>query len=256
VFLTDIRAYLEVRWRAWLAAFSGRRGGGGAPLGVVQDRVLFRPASEGGLVVDRLLDGLKRQHAGGGGQRADQRRRDADPDLAALARALGGHAVVGQLPEVADEHPGAPADLLGQGDGVDHHQLAQLGEHRLGQEAQQVLGVTGGVDHQHALPVGGAPEEVDPLDERLLDQDDPVGVGVLVHEAVDDGLVTEPRVLADEAVGAVGVVDVVADVVREEAGVAGGGGHAVDDVPGFLVHDDAAGPDRDLVVHVSSFRRP
>ena len=86
--------------------------------------------------------------------------------------------------------------------------------------------------------------------DRLLHEDDPVGPGILVHEAVHDGGVTEPRVPADQAVGPVRVVYIVADVVGEQAECAGRGRDARGDITGLLVHDDAAGPDRELVIHV------
>jgi hypothetical protein len=118
-----------------------------------------------------------------------------------------------------------------------------------GQEPQQVLGVAGGVDDQHSLAIVGAAEEVDRLDDRLLDQHHPVRVRVLVDEAVEDRLVGDPGVPADQAVGAVRVVDVVADVLRVVAELACGGGDAAGDVARLLVHDDPAGPDSELVIH-------
>jgi len=98
--------------------------------------------------------------------------------------------------------------------------------------------------------VGRAAEEVDRLEDRLLDEDDPVGAGILVHEAVHDRGVTEPRVAADQAVGAVRVVYVVADVVGVEAEHAGRAAAMHEETSrASLSMIDAAGPDRKLVIH-------
>src|SRR6202035_5583399 len=80
-------------------------------------------------------------------------------------------------------------------------------------------------------------------------QHDPVRVRVLVHEAVQDRGVREPRVSADQAVGPVRVVHVVADVLRVVAQLAGGGGDAGGDVARLFIHDDPAGPDGELMMH-------
>ena len=238
-------------------AGAGPGSGGGVPVrgrraGELDHPVVGHAAEHRVAVGDLVGDAVQREHASRGGQRADQRRGDAHPDREPFLRALGGHPVVGQLAQVADEHPGAAAPLLGQADRVHDHELGQLGLHRVGQELQQVLGFARGVDDQHPGTVGRAAEEVDRLDDRLLDEDDPVGTGVLVHEPVHDGGVTEPGVPADEAVGPVRVVYVVADVVGVEAERAGRGRDARGDVTRFLVHDDAAGPDRELVIHVAA----
>jgi hypothetical protein len=74
-------------------------------------------------------------------------------------------------------------------------------------------------------------------------------VRVLVDEPVEDRLVGEPRVPADQAVGSVRVVDVVAHVLGVVAELAGGGGDAGGDVARLFVHDDPAGPDSELVMH-------
>lgn len=189
------------------------------------------------------------QLAGRRDQGADQRRGDAAADGQPLHRAFGGHPVEGQLGQVADEHPGAAAALLGQSASVHHDQLVQLGQHVLGQELQQVLGVAGGVDDQHAPGGRRAAEEVDRLDDRFLDQHHPVGARVLIDEPVEDRLVGEPGVPAYQAVGAVRVVDVVADVLGVVAEPSGGRSDAGGDVTRLLVHDDPAGPDSELVMH-------
>ena len=207
-------------------------------------------AAEHGVAVGHDLGHrLDRQHAGRRHQGADQRRGDAPAHGQPFDRALRGHPVEGQLGQVADEHPGAAAALLGEPGRVDHDQLGQFGQHVLRQELQQVPGVPGGVDDQHAPGGRGAAEEVDRLDDRLLDQDDPVGVRVLVDEPVEDRLVGEPGVPAHQAVGPVRVVDVVADVLGVVAEPSGGGGDAGGDVARLLVHDDPSGPDSELVVH-------
>ena len=207
-------------------------------------------AAEHGVAVGHhLRHRLDRQLAGRRHQGADQRRGDAPADGQPLHRAFGGHPVEGQFGQVPDEHPGTAAALLGEPGRVNHHELVQLGQHLPGQELQQVPGVPGGVDDQHSLAVVRAPEEVDRLDDRLLDQHHPVRVRVLVDEPVEDRLVGEPRVLADQAVGAVRVVDVVADVLGVVAERAGSGSDAGGDVTRLLVHDDPAGPDSELVMH-------
>jgi hypothetical protein len=207
-------------------------------------------AAEHGVAVGyHLGHRLDRQHASRRHQGADQRRGDAPADGQPLHRALGRHPVEGQLGQVADEHPGAAAALLGEPGRVHHHELVQLGQHVLGQELQQVLGVPGGVDDQHARCRARAVEEVDRLDDRFLDQHHPVGVRVLVDEPVEDRLVGEPRVPAHQAVGAVRVVDVVADVLGVVAEFPGGRSDAGRDVTRLLVHDDPAGPDSELVMH-------
>ncbi len=211
--------------------------------------MLLGAAEHGVAVGDHLRHRLDRQFAGRGDQGAEQRRGDAPADGQPFHRAFRGHPVEGQLGQVADEHPRAAAALLGQPGRVDHDELVQLGQHVLGQELQQVLGIPGGVDHQHALRRVGAVEEVDRLDDRFLDQHDPVGVRVLVDEPVQDGLVGESRVPAHQAVGAVRVVDVVADVLGVVAELAGGGSDAGGDVTRLLVHDDPAGPDGELMMH-------
>jgi hypothetical protein len=211
--------------------------------------VLLGPAEHGVAVGHHLRHDVDGQVAGRRHQGPDQRGRDAHPDGQSLHRALGGHPVEGQLGQVADEHPRAAAALLGQPGGVHHHELAQLGHHVRGQEPQQVLRVAGGVDDQHALAVRRAAEEVDGLDYGLFDQHYPVRVGVLVHEAVEDRGVGEPGVAADQAVGSVRVVDVVADVLRVVAQLTGGGGDAGRDVAALFIHDDPAGPDSELVIH-------
>jgi hypothetical protein len=139
--------------------------------------------------------------------------------------------------------------LLGQPGGVHHDESAQLGQHVRRQELQQVLRVAGGVDDQHALAVRRAAEEVDGFNNGLFDQHHPVGMGVLVDEAVQDRGVGEPGVPADQAVGPVRVVDVVADVLRVVAQLAGRGGDAGRDVARLFIHDDPAGPDGELVMH-------
>src|SRR5262249_55450498 len=121
--------------------------------------------------------------------------------------------------------------------------------HLVRQEFQQVVGVAHRVDDDHAAALGGAAQEVDRFDDRLFDQDYPVRVRVLIDEAVDDGGVAKPRVPADQAVRPVRVVDIVADVVGVIAEGARGGRYAGGDVARLLVHDDAAGPNRELVVH-------
>jgi hypothetical protein len=211
--------------------------------------VLAGAAEHGVAVRDHVGHRLDRQFAGGRDQGADQRRGDAQADGQPLHRAFGGHPVEGQLGQVPDEHPGAAAALLGEPGRVDHDQLVQPGQHGFGQELQQVRRVPGGVDDQHACGRRRAAEEVDRLDDRLLDQHDPVGVRVLVDEPVQDGLVGEPGVPAHQAVGAIGVVDVVAHVLGVVAELAGGGGDAGGDVTRLLVHDDPAGPDSELVMH-------
>jgi hypothetical protein len=211
--------------------------------------VLLGAAEHGVPVGHHLRHRLDGQLAGRRHQRADQRRGHAHPDGQPLHRALGGHPVEGQLGQVADEHPRAAAALLGEPASVDHDELAQLGQHVPGEELQQVPGVAGGVDDQHPLAVAGPAEEVDGLEDRLLDQHHPVRVRVLVDEPVQDRLVGEPGIPADQAVGPVRVVDVVADVLRVVAEPAGGGGDAGGDVTRLLVHDDPAGPDSELVVH-------
>jgi len=144
--------------------------------------VLLGAAEHGVAVGDHIGHRLDRQFAGRRDQGADQRRGDAPADGQPLHRAFRGHPVEGQLGQVADEHPGAAAALLGQPGRVDHDQLAQLGQHVLRQELQQVPGVPGGVDDQHAAARRGAAEEVDRLDDRFLDQHHPVGIRVLVDE--------------------------------------------------------------------------
>jgi len=211
--------------------------------------VLLGAAEHGVAVGDHIGHRLDRQFAGRRDQGADQWRGDAPADGQPLHRAFGGHPVEGQLGQVADEHPGAAAALLGEPASVDHDQLVQLGQHGPGQELQQVRRVPGRVDDQHAAGRGSAAEEVDPLDDRFLDQHHPVGVRVLVDEPVEDGLAGEPGVPAHQAVGAVRVVDVVAHVLGVVAEVAGGGGDAGGDVTRLLVHDDPAGPDSELVMH-------
>jgi hypothetical protein len=211
--------------------------------------VLLGAAEHGLAVGDRIGHRLHRQHAGRRHQGADQRRGDAPADGQPLHRAFGRHPVEGQLGQVADEHPGAAAALLGEPGRVDHDELVQLGQHVLGQELQQVLGVPGGVDDQHACCRARAVEEVDRLDDRFLDQHHPVGVGVLVDEPVEDRFVGEPGVPAYQAVGAVRVVDVVADVLGVVAELSGCSGDAGGDVTRLLVHDDPAGPDSELVMH-------
>jgi hypothetical protein len=211
--------------------------------------VLLGPAEHGVAVGYHLRHGVDGQVAGRRDQGPDQRRRDAPPDGQPLHRPLGGHPVEGQLGQVTDEHPRAAAALLGQPGGVHDHELAQLGQHVRGQELQQVLRIARGVDDQNALAVRRAAEEVDRLDDRFLDQHDPVRVRVLVHEAIEDRGVGEPRVPADQAVGPVRVVDVVADVLRVIAQLAGGGGDAGRDVARLFIHDDPAGPDSELVMH-------
>ncbi len=207
-------------------------------------------AAEHGLAVGyHLRHRVDSQHAGRRHQGADQRRGDAPADGQALHRTFGGHPVEGQLGQVADEHPRAAAALLGQPASVDHDELVQLGQHVLGQELQQVLGVAGGVDDQYALGRVGPVEEVDRLDDRFLDQHHPVGVRVLIDEPVEDRLVGEPGVLAHQAVGAVRVVDVVTDVLGVVAEFSGGRSDAGGDVTRLLVHDDPAGPDSELVMH-------
>jgi len=207
-------------------------------------------AAEHGVAVGHdLRHRLDRQLAGRRHQGADQRRGDAPADGQPLHRAFGGHPVEGQLGQVADEHPGAAAALLGEPGRVDHDQPGQFGQHVLRQEPQQVPGVPGGVDDQHAAGGRGAAEEVDRLDDRFLDQHHPVRVRVLVHETVEDRGVGEPGIPADQAVGPVRVVDVVADVLRVVAQLPGGGGDAGGDVARLLVHDDPAGPDGELVMH-------
>src|SRR5208282_2686232 len=58
-----------------------------------------------------------------------------------------------------------------------------------------------------------------------------------------------PGVPAYQAVGAVRVVDVVADVLGVVAEPSGGRSDAGGDVTRLLVHDDPAGPDSELVMH-------
>ena len=200
-------------------------------------------------VGDHVGDGVHRKLAGGGHQRPDERRGDAHPDREPFLRALGGHPVQGQLGEVAHEHPRAAAALLGEADRVHHDELGQLGLHLVGQELQQVLRVALGVDHEDAAALGRAAQEVDRLDDRFLDQHDPVRARVLVNEPVHDRRVAEPRVPADQAVRPVRVVYVVTDVVGVEAEGASGRRDARGDVARLLVHDDSAGPDREFVVH-------
>jgi hypothetical protein len=211
--------------------------------------VLLGSAEHGVTVGHHLRHGVDGQVTGRRDQGPEQRGRDAPADGQPLHRALGGHPVEGQLGQVADEHPRAATALLGQPGGVHHDEPAQLGQHVLRQELQQVLRIAGGVDDEHTLAVRCAAEEVDRLDDRLLDQHHPVRVRVLVHEAVEDRVIGEPRVPADQAVGPVGVVDVVTDVLRVVAQLPGGGGDAGGDVARLLVHDDPAGPDGELVVH-------
>ena len=211
--------------------------------------MLLGAAEHGVAVGYHLYHRFDRQFAGRRDQGADQRRGDAPADGQPLHRAFGGHPVEGQLGQVADEHPGAAAALLGQPGRVDHDELVQLGQHVLGQELQQVLRVAGGVDDQHAPGGRRAAEEVHRLDDRFLDQHHLVGVRVLVDEPVEDRLVGEPGVLAHQAVGAVWVVDVVADVLGVVAEPSGGRGDAGGDVTRLLVHDDPAGPDSELVIH-------
>ena len=218
-------------------------------MGEFDDTVVGHAAEHRIPVRDLPGDPVQRQHAGRGGQRPDQRRGDAHPDREAFLGALGGHPVVGQLAEIPDEYPRAAAALLGQADRVHDDEPGQLGPHRAGQELQQVLGITGRVDDQDPGAVGGAAEEVDRLDDRLFDEHNPVGAGILVHEAVHDRGVAEPGVAADQAVGAVRVVYVVADVVGVEAEFPGRGRDTRGDVTRLLVHDDAARPHRELVIH-------
>jgi hypothetical protein len=211
--------------------------------------VLLGAAEHGLTVGHHVGHRLDRQFAGRRHQGAEQRRGDAPANGQPLHRALGGHPVERQLGQVADEHPGAAAALLGQPGRVDHDQLAELGQHVFGQELQQVLGIPGGVDDQHAAGRRRAAEEVDRLDDRFLDQHDPVGVRVLIDEPVQDRFVGEPRVPAHQTVGAVRVVNVVAHVLGVVAELAGGGSDAGGDVTRLLVHDDPAGPDSELVMH-------
>ena len=211
--------------------------------------MLLGAAEHGVAVGHHVRHRVDRQYAGRRHQGADERRGDAPADGQPLHRAFGGHPVEGQLGQVADEHPGAAAALLGEPGRVDHDQLVQLGQHVPGQELQQVRRVPGGVDDQHSLRGRRFLEEVDRLDDRLLDQHHPVRVRVLVDEPVQDRLVGEPRVPAHQAVSAVRVVDVVADVLGVVAERAGDGGDAGGDVARLLVHDDPAGPDRELVMH-------
>jgi hypothetical protein len=207
-------------------------------------------AAEHGLAVGhRVGHRVDRQHAGRRHQCADDRCGDTPADGQPLHRAFGGHPVEGQFGQVADEHPGTAAALLGESASVDHHELVQLGQHVLGQELQQVLRIPGRVDDQHAPGGRRAAEEVDRLDDRLLDQHHPVGVRVLVDEPVEDGFVGEPGVPAHQAVGAVRVVDIVADVLGVVAELSGGRGDAGGDVTRLLVHDDPTGPDSELVMH-------
>jgi hypothetical protein len=223
---------------------------------VLDDGVLTGAAEHRLAVGDDIGHRVDGKFAGRGDQGADQRRGDPPAGGQSLHRAFGGHPVEGQFGQVADEHPGAGAALLGEPGRVDYDQLAELGQHGLGQELQQVLGVPGGVDDQHARGRRRAAEEVDRLDDGFLDQHDPVGIRVLVDEPVEDRLVGEPGVPAHQAVGAVRVVDVVAHVLGVVAEPAGGGGDAGGDVTRFLVHDDPAGPDSELVMHGALASKP
>jgi hypothetical protein len=83
--------------------------------------VLLGAAEHGVAVGYHLRHRLDRQLAGRRDQGADQRRGDAPADGQPFYRAFGGHPVEGQLGQVADEHPGAAAALLGQSGRVDHY---------------------------------------------------------------------------------------------------------------------------------------
>jgi hypothetical protein len=211
--------------------------------------VLLRPSVEGVPVGNPLRGRVDRDHARSRDERAEERSRDPHPHRGAFQGALCRHPVVGELAQIAHEHPRAAPLLLGEAHRVHNDQLAELAEHGLGQELQEVLGLAPGVHHQGGSAIRCTPEEVDGLDQRLLDQHDPIRMRVLVDEFELDWFVGEARVLANQAVGAVGVVHIVTDELGVEPCLVRRRGDAVRDVPGFLVHDDAPRPDAELVVH-------
>src|SRR5208282_5616298 len=86
------------------------------------------------------------------------------------------------------------------------------------------------------------------LHHRSFNQHDDVGMFIFVSEFVLEYLIAHPAILASGAVGAIGIVDVILHRLRVLTLKAGGSRNGINDVAAFLVHDDAARPNREFGV--------
>src|ERR1035438_747490 len=140
--------------------------------------------------------------------------------------------------------------MIGQMGGIDTHQLRQ--SLRARHKPDHVVGSVMRVDHQRSAGRHSA-HIIPALDHRSFHQNDDVRVIVFVSQLILDNVIADAAIFAGGSVRAIWIVNVILHRLRILALDASGGGDRVDDIAAFLIHDDAARPNRKFrITHIQT----